>query len=426
METAIALMMFCACCYCTYKTRFVQFCRLPQALRGAIKTKGPSSGVSPFSAMATSLAATIGTGNIAGVAGAILLGGPGTVFWMWTSALAGMAAKYTDIYFGMRYRTPGCIGPMAYMSRGLPARMRKLANVYAISCMFACLCMGNLVQVNAMAEAARTALGAYGFAAADTLWPRIALGVLIAGIVGIVQLGGAQRVGRVATLLVPAMSALYIAGASAVIAIHHRALPAALAAIFSDALHPRAFLVGVARGTFTHEAGLGTAAIAHAAAETSNAHRQALYGVFEVFFDTVIICSLTALAVLTSGVGLQTGPEAKNSALVIEAFATVFGERSAALGIAISLVLFAFSSILSFSYYGGVCAEYAAGRTGVRVYPYVFLLLLVLGSVMRVSLAWRLAEWANLTMAVLNMTAIVTLLHRQCAGVVQKKRRVRA
>lgn len=423
METAVALLMFCACCYCTCRTRFVQFTRLPQALRGACNVRASARGVSPFSAMATSLAATIGTGNIAGVAGAVLLGGPGAIFWMWASALVGMAAKYADIYFGMRYRTPDCIGPMAYMSRGLPERMRPLAKAYAACCAVACLCMGNLVQINAMSEAARGALAAYGFPAAGALWPRLALGLAVAGVVACVQRGGAQGVGRVATLLVPGMSVLYLLCAGAVIVVCYRALPAAFAAIFAGALEPRAFLVGITRGTFTHEAGLGTAAIAHASADTDNAHRQALYGVFEVFFDTIVICSFTGLAVLVSGVSLIPGPEAKNSALIIEAFAPVFGARAAALGIAGSLALFAFSSILSFSYYGGVCASYVSGRTGERVYRYAFLLLMVLGAVMRVSLAWRLAEWANLAMAVINMTAIVTLLNGRGAPQRPKQKR---
>lgn len=425
METAVALMMFLACCYCTWQTRFVQFTRLPQALRGAFDTGGGVSGVSPFSAMATSLAATIGTGNIAGVAGAILLGGPGAIFWMWASALVGMAAKYADIYFGMRYRTQKCIGPMAYMSCGLPAHMQPLARIYAVCCMVACLCMGNLVQVNALTEAVRTALSAYGLPAADALWPRLALGVFLAAVVGFVQLGGAQRVGRVASLLVPGMSALYVVGAAAVIALHYRALPAAFAAILAGACEPRAFLVGIARGTFTHEAGLGTAAIAHASAETDNAHRQALYGVFEVFFDTLVICSLTAFAVLVSGVSLDSSVQERNSALVIEAFATLLDQRAAALGIAVALALFAVSSILSFAYYGSVCARYAAKNHGARAYPYAFLLCILAGSFLRISLAWRLAEWANLSMAVINMTALVTLLRRQRPKHIQSKRRAR-
>ena len=407
--------MLCASCYCTYKTGFIQFRRLPQALRRALDIKGGKGGVSPFSAMATSLAATIGTGNIAGVAGAILLGGPGAVFWMWVSALAGMAAKYADIYFGRRFSSPGRLGPMAYMSRGLPERMRPLAYVYGFACMLACLCMGNLVQINSIAEAAATALSAFGSPYAAALWPKLGLGVLCAGLVGAVQLGGAERVGRVAALLVPGMSLLYIAMALLVILTNRATLPNAFSAIFAGALEPRAFLVGIARGTFTHEAGLGTAAIAHGNAQTNDCHQQALYGIFEVFFDTIVICTLTALAVLTSGIGLELGGEAKNSALVIEAFATVIGPRSASICIALSLALFAFSSVLSFCYYGGVCAEFLFGRSGSRFFPYAFILLLCLGSVLEVSFVWRMAEWANMVMALLNMSAIVTLLTLQNA-----------
>lgn len=409
METAVALMMFCACCYCSIKTRFVQFRRLPQALGCAVDFKKTQGGVSPFSAMATSLAATIGTGNISGVAGAILLGGPGAVFWMWASALVGMAAKYADIYFGRRFGTRSCIGPMAYMSRGLPKSGRFLAGIYAVCCMLACLCMGNLVQINSMSEAMQAALNAFAFPAADSIWPRLGLGMLCAGVVAVVQLGGAKRVGNVASLLVPFMSIAYIVGALAVILHNRAALPGALAAILGGALKPRAFLVGIARGTFTHEAGLGTAAIAHAAAENNDSHRQALYGVFEVFFDTIVICTLTALAVLTSGVGIQAGVGTKNSALVIEAFASVMGMRTASLVVTVSLALFAFSSVLSFCYYGSVCAKYIGGHVGDRVYPYVFIVLLAAGSVLKVSLVWQLAEWMNMAMAVVNMTALVML-----------------
>ncbi len=413
METAVALVLLCASCYCTYKTGFIQFRRLPQALGRAFDIKKGKGGVSPFSAMATSLAATIGTGNISGVAGAILLGGPGAVFWMWVSALFGMAAKYTDIYFGKRFSSPGSIGPMAYMSRGLPERMRPLAYLYGLICMLACLCMGNLVQISSITEAAATTFAAFGSPHATALWPKLGLGILCAGLVGIVQLGGASRVGRVTALLVPGMSLAYIVMAVIIILINRAALPGAFASIFAGAMEPRAFFVGIARGTFTHEAGLGTAAIAHSSAQTDNCHQQALYGIFEVFFDTIIICTLTALAVLTSGIPLHWEGQAKNSALVIQAFATVLGPKAASISIAASLALFAFSSVLSFCYYGGVCADFLFGSRGKRLYPYAFILLLSAGSVLEISIVWQLAEWANMSMAILNMIAIVTLLRRR-------------
>lgn len=410
METVAALLLLCGGCYCTAQTRFIQFRRMKSALRGALDLRTSKNGVSPFSAMATSLAATIGTGNIAGVAGAILLGGPGTIFWMWMSALVGMASKYADIYFGIRFRTQDCIGPMAYMSRGLPKGFRWMGTAYAFCCMGACLCMGNLVQINALVEAGRTALTAFGVPGADAFWPGLVIGGGVAAIVAVVQFGGAKRVGRIASMLVPFMSVAYILGATAMIVFHARALPSACRAIVAHAFEPRAFLVGIARGTFTHEAGLGTAAIAHGCADTKTAHKQALYGVFEVFFDTLVICTLTALAILTSGVGWEMRGQAENSAYVIEAFGTVMGEKWAAACIAVSLALFAFSSILSFSYYGGVCAKYVFGTRGERGFRAVFPAFLVLGALLRVALVWRLAEWANQCMALLNMTALAMLL----------------
>lgn len=418
IELSAAFALFIGSCVCTARTRYVQFRRLGAAVRRLMSPDAAGEGVSPFAASATSLAATLGTGNIAGVAGAIVLGGPGAVFWMWLSALAGMGAKYCDIYYGMRYRRQDCIGPMAYMEAALPKRLRPLAFVYASLCAVGCLCMGNLVQVNAMSEAAvRLAQTLHADALARAL--PLLLGAMSAAFVGVALLGGAKRIGSAASLLVPAMSLLYIGAALVVLIANIDRLPDAFASILRGAWQPRAMLVGIVRGTFTHEAGLGTAAIAHAGAATRDAHRQALFGVFEVFFDTVVMCTITALAVLTAlPEGTVFADEAQNSAVVITAFSAVLGKGAAAWCVTLSLILFAGTSVLSFSYYGGVCARYLLGITGERLYRALYLALLCVGGVVRAALAWEIAQWVNIAMGLTNMGALLIITkraRRQCA-----------
>ncbi|MEG1524922.1 MAG: amino acid carrier protein [Clostridia bacterium] len=413
MQTLVALLLLATAGYCTCRTRFIQFRRFLPALKHAIPHRKSTHGVSPFQAAATSLAATIGTGNIAGVAGAILLGGPGTIFWMWITALLGMSTKYVEIYFGMRLRTKTLIGPMAYIRNGLQPGMHWLAALYAAVCALSCLCMGNLVQVNAVAEAAITFTQSVSMH--TNLSPTFlaaAVGTCTAIAVGVVQFGGAKRTGQAAAILVPFMSGLYMLGALIVIVANLSALPGAFSAIIRGAWSMRAFLVGVARGMFTHEAGLGTAAIAHGSADTDEAHGQALYGVFEVFLDTIVICTLTALAILVSGIPIIAVDTAKNSALVIDAFGSVFGQTTAAACICVSLALFAFSSILSFSLYGATCMSSLFGSRAGTLYQIFFLPLLVVGACIRVSAAWQLAEWANMGIGLINSAALVLLMHR--------------
>lgn len=413
MDLAITTLLLLTALICTIRTRFIQFRRFGSAMRCFSAESTGKGAVSPFQAAATSLAATIGTGNIAGVAGAILLGGPGTVFWMWISALVGMAAKYTEIFFGMRYRTENVIGPMAYIEHGLEHRWQPMAFAYAGFCAIACLTMGNLVQVNTVAEAA---VSLFHSLPSVSRIPNVLVCAAVGGVtalaVGLVEYGGAKRVGRVAALLVPFMSLLYLLGAGVLLWVNRSRLLPAFHAIFSDVFNPKAFLVGISRGTFSHEAGLGTAAIAHGYAATDNNHRQALYGIFEVFFDTILICTVTALAVLVSGIPLVSIGEARNSALVIDAFATFFGASAAAAGISISLLLFAFSSIISFSLYGSFCATYLFGTAGGKMYRVLFLPLLIIGACTRVTVVWQLAEWCNMALAVINSAALLGLLFR--------------
>ena len=434
METFVALLLLGAGVYFTIKTGFVQVRRFLPSV-SAFFRGGERDGrrVSPFEAAATSLAATIGTGNIAGTAGALLIGGPGAIFWMWVSALLGMALKYVEILYAVRLRRPAAGGgfaggPMVYIERGLPPRWHFLSPVFALCAALAALGMGNLVQVNTVAESVVTLSGALLGGALSTAAARriaFATGVVVALLIARAVLGGSKRVGRMAALLVPLMSELYIGGATFVLLRRPAAIGPALGAIVRDAFHPQAvfggtagaaavlhtFRVGVSRGVFTHEAGLGTAAIAHAAAD-AEPERQALYGIFEVFLDTMVICTLTALAVLVSGVPLDYGNGSVAGALVTAAFATRLGDVGASLFLALLLLLFAFSSMLSFSLYGAQCAAHLFGPRAVRPYLIAFMGLCVLGAIVPLALAWRISEVLNMLMALPNLLALV-LLSRQ-------------
>lgn len=434
LETVVSLLLLLAGAYFSVKTRFVQVRRFLPSVR-AFFCGGAENGrtVSPFEAAATSLAATIGTGNIAGTAGALLLGGPGAIFWMWVSALLGMALKYAEILYAMRFRrrTAGggfAGGPMCYIERGLPARWHFLAPAFALCAALAALGMGNMAQVNTVAESVVTAARALAGGLSDRAARRVALltGVAVALLIGRAVLGGSKRVGRAAALLVPLMSVLYIGGAAVVLLGRAEAVGPALLAIVRGAFSPeaalggaagitldQAFRVGVARGVFTHEAGLGTAAIAHAAADGAAPERQALYGIFEVFLDTVVMCTLTALVVLVSGVPLDFGSDAAAGSIVAAAFATRFGGMGASLLLALLLLLFAFSSMLSFSLYGAQCAAYLFGPRAVRPYLAAYMGLCVLGAVAPLALAWRVSEVLNMCMALPNLLALVLLSRQQ-------------
>lgn len=409
MENVGMLLLLVCGCALTLRLRFVQFRRPFYALRTL--NRKSADGVSPFEALATSLGGCIGTGNIAGVAGAILLGGPGALVWMWLSALICAASKYAEIYYAQRLGG----SPMDYMARGLPRFLRFLAPLYAFVCMIASLCMGNLVQANATAEAMHSVFSG------DSA--RLITGLCLAALTALVTFGGAKRVGRSAAFLVPVMSILYLLATFVIIGVNISALPGAFYAILQGAIRPRAltggvagflttFRVGIARGVFTHEAGMGTAALAHGAVRTKNPHTQALLGIFEVFFDTIVICTFTGLAILVSGVPLPYGDATLNGTLVIAAFSAVLGGKSAGILIAAALSLFALTTILSFSLFGTICAERLFGSKARLPFRLVFLALLVVGALIRPALAWRATELLTLLMAIVNGSALVVLSFR--------------
>ncbi|MGN8967072.1 alanine/glycine:cation symporter family protein [Intestinimonas sp. HCP28S3_D6] len=393
-------------------------------LRPKARKKG--DGLTQLQALSTALASTIGTGSIAGVATAIFYGGPGAVFWMWVSALLGMMTGCVEKTLAVRYRRKSREGgweggPMVYMTQGLG--FRPLALVFSLFCVTASIGGGDLVQANSIAAALEHAFG----------WNRLAVGMVTAVLTGAVILGGIGRIGRVSERLVPAMALLFLAGGGAVVLGHAHALPEAFSAIFQGAFAPKATVggglgysmaaamrYGVARGVFTNEAGLGSSAMAHAAADVDHPAEEGMWGIFEVFVATGLVCTVTALAILTSGVydpqvalaTLEAGTVEDamvGAALSAAAFSTVLGRWGGPF-VAVCLLLFAFSSLLGWSYYGQQSLAFLTGtRRWTGLYRLCFLLFIVVGSVGDVGAVWQVADICNGMMALPNLVALLLL-----------------
>lgn len=414
----------------TLRCGALQFRRFGLALRLTVgrPSRGAegSGSVSPLQAASTALAATVGTGNIVGTAQAIAMGGPGAVFWLWTAALLGMAVKYAEIYLGVRHRqklpngeTVG--GPMYYI-RALGSAFAPLAALYAALAVLSALGMGNLTQVNGAVSAICRAVEVFlPLSGSERFKLRLGLGLALALLTLAVLSGGVKQVGRASALMVPFMGLVFLGSTLTVVICHIQRLPAALGEILAGAFSPRAalgaagglglrqtLLWGFRRGVFSNEAGLGSAAIAHAAARTDSPAEHGLWGVFEVFADTLVICTATALAILCSGVeipwGSLPGPELLGTAL-----ATVFGEKGSALFLGACLFLFAFSSVLGSSVYGGGCLEYLFGRRIRGLYRAVYAFFVLLGSVLSVALVWAAADTVNVLLSLPNFIALFAL-----------------
>ena len=413
----------------TVRTRFVQLRRFRDMLRltlGAFtRRKNVAPGeVSPLQAMTTALAATVGTGNIAGVAGAIALGGPGAVFWMWVSAFLGMATKYAEVVLAVRYRQRAadgtfCGGPMYYI-RALGRGFASLARLFALLGALAAFGIGNMVQANTAAEAAAFSLTAF-FPALPGAPLRLFVGIILSLAVALALMGGAARIGRATERLVPLMSALYACMALSVVFLHLPAAARALGDIVTSALSPRAGFGGAAgigiqaalrcgmeRGMFSHEAGMGSAPIAHAGAKTDDPDRQGLFGIFEVFADTIVICTLTALVILCSGTPVPYGSEA-GAELTISGFTTTYGSW-VSLFTMVALCCFAFSTIIGWGLYGSTCISYLC-RTEKVIRPFlvVYSFVAILGATMDLGLLWSIADTFNGLMAIPNLIALLLL-----------------
>lgn len=423
----------------TLRSGFFQFRLFTWARHtvGALKyaSRQSAGGLTQTQALSTALASTIGTGSIAGVATAIFLGGPGAVFWMWVSALLGMMTGFAEKALAVRYREKAPAGgwqggPMVYMEKGLCKLGKPLAAAFSLACVLASLAGGAMVQANSISAALNAAFGA----------PPLAVGLVTAVLVGWVIFGGIGRVGRLSEALVPAMAGLFLAGGGLCLIVRRAALPAAFHAIVSGAFRPQAALggysmalalrYGVARGVFTNEAGLGSSAIAHAAAQTDSPAREGMWGIFEVFVSTGLVCTITALVILTSGAydpaaaiaairegGVTDGM--LGAPLSARAFAATLGPLGAPL-VAVCLLLFAFTSLLGWSYYGERGLAWLLGSSrGRGLFRAVYLGFVALGAVGSVEGVWQLADLFNGLMALPNLTALF-LLAPQALALVPK------
>ena len=415
--------------FLTFRTGWVQVRRFGYIMRNTVgslfRKKGQTdhgSNLSPFQAVTTALAGTVGTGNIAGVTGAIFIGGPGAVFWMWVSAFFGMCTKYAEIALALKFRDTGADGvhkggPMYYISKGLGRNWKWLAALFAIFASLASFGIGNIAQSSEIAGAVS---GLFGL---DPMITGVALTVLV----GVVVLGGVKRIGQVTSLLVPFMSVFYVAAGIVVILMRITDIPGVFAAIFSSAFSFEAVGGGVfgyaimiamkngfARGVFSNEAGLGSAPIAHAASSTEEPAEQAIWGVFEVFFDTIVICSITAFTVLLSGFELgETALEgyASKGSAAVAAFNSILPGELGGTIIQVSLVFFALSTILSWSYYGERCWGYISrdNKVVTSVYKVIFVLFCIVGATGSGDLMWNISDTLNGAMAIPNLIALLLL-----------------
>ncbi len=370
--------------------------------------------ITPFQAVCTALAATVGTGNIVGVALAIATGGPGAIFWLWVSALLGMVIKYSEVTLSVAYRDTNAAGeivggPMYYISKGLG--MKWLAVAFAIFGSIAAFGIGAMVQGNSLAGSVNSSFGL----------PTWAVGIVIALLAGLVVIGGIQRIAGVTEILVPFMAIFYILGAIIVLIINASEIPAAFGHIFKDAFTGTAatggFLgatvmyacrIGMARGVFTHEAGMGSAPIAHGSASTDHPARQGLWGAFEVFVDSIVMCTITGLVILTSGLWCAD-PQMSEGAMSSAAFQQAIpgGQYIVTIG----LMLFAFATIIAWYYYGAKCVEYLFGdRKAIRfAYQLIYVVLVFVGCVLSLDVVWEFADLFNGLMAIPNLIALIGL-----------------
>lgn len=412
------------------QTRFIQFRKFGYTFKVTLgrifhKKEASDGSITPFQAVCTALAATVGTGNIAGVAGAIAIGGPGAVFWMWISALLGMCTKFSEVTLAVHFREKNrqgdwTGGPMYYIKNGLGPKWRWMAVLFALLGVLTVFGTGNATQVNTITSAINTALLNYHVIDASSVSiSSLIIGIIIAVLVALILLGGIKRIGRVAEMLVPFMALLYIILALGVIFLNIDRVPGVFASIIEGAFSPASvtggvvgsfFLSmqkGVARGIFSNEAGLGTGSIAHATADTDHPVKQGFFGIFEVFADTIVICTMTALVILCSGVSVSYGTDA-GAELTINGFITTYGSW-VSIFTAVALCCFAFSTILGWGLYGTRCIEFLFGSWINKPFMVVYSLVAVIGATADLGLLWSVAETFNGLMSIPNLIALFLL-----------------
>lgn len=400
---------------------------LKQTLFSLFNKKTHSSGknsLSSFEALFAALAGSMGTGNITGVATAIVSGGPGAVFWMWFSAVVGMMTKFAENVLGMLYRKRNLDGsfygsPMLYMENGL--HCRPLAIIFALFCMLASFGLGNMTQGNSVATALYDSLHV----------PPFICGVILAGAVSLVTMGGVKRIGRFTSYLIPIVSVIYLICSFAILFANAAKLPAVFALIISEAFRPaaigggvlgygikKAMQLGISRGVFSNEAGLGSSVMVYSsAAANAKAFDQGLWGIFEVFLDTIVICTITALVILCSGVydvnlyeaALINGTTVINgSVLASNAFATLFGSFGSYF-ISFSMAVYAFATLITWSHYGAMSCSYLFGKKSITPYKYTFLIVIVIGCMTKLELIWSISDTFNCLLAIPNLIALTLL-----------------
>ncbi len=416
--------------YLSIRTGFIQVRKFPLAMKQTIgkvfeKKEAKHGAMTPFQAVCTALSATVGTGNIAGVAGAIAIGGPGAVFWMWISAFLGMCTKFSEVTLAVHFREKNekgeyVGGPMYYIKNGLGKKWKWLAILFSVFGVFTVFGTGNATQVNTIATAINSALLSYNLINENNVvisnW---IIGIVIMILVACVLLGGIKRIGKVTEKLVPFMAILYIVLAVGVVLLNIKNVPGVFADIFYGAFHPAAvtggvvgsfftsMTKGVSRGIFSNEAGLGTGSIAHACADTGKPVEQGFFGIFEVFADTIIICTLTALVILCSDVSVVFG-EAAGAELTISGFTSTYGNW-ASVFTAVAMCCFAFSTIIGWGLYGARCAEFIFSTKIVKPFMVVYSLVAIVGATIDLGLVWSIAETFNGLMVIPNLIAVLLL-----------------
>ena len=413
------------------RTGFIQIRKFPYAIKTTIgrmfrKRDASDGAMTPFQAVCTALAATVGTGNIAGVAGAIAIGGPGAVFWMWCSALLGMCTKFSEVTLAVHFRERNANGelvggPMYYIKNGLAKHWRWLAAIYALFGVLTVFGTGNATQVNTIITAIDAALNQYAVVSDKAMATvNLVIGIVVAMLVALVLLGGVKRIGSVSEKLVPFMALTYVVLALGVVLLNLPRLPEVFTSIVAGAFNPAAFTggavgslflsmqKGVSRGIFSNEAGLGTGSIAHACADTKKPVKQGVFGIFEVFADTIVICTLTALVILCSGTTVTYG-QAAGAELTISGFTSVYGSWISVFT-AVAMCCFAFSTIIGWGLYGARCIEFLfSSEKVVKPFMVVYSLVAILGATVELGLLWSIAETFNGLMAIPNLIAVFLL-----------------
>ena len=416
--------------YLSIGTGFIQIRRFIYAIKHTLgkvfeKKEAESGAMTPFQAVCTALAGTVGTGNIAGVAGAIAIGGPGAVFWMWISALLGMCTKFSEVVLAVHFRERNdkgdwVGGPMYFIKNGLPKKWHFLAVLFSVFGMVAVFGTGNATQVNTIVTAIDSVFTSYNLAEAEGLGTiNLILGIFIALCVALVLLGGIRRIGSFTEKLVPFMAVFYIILAVGVVILNIGKVPGVFASIFGGAFDPRAFTGGVvgsmftsmrrgvSRGIFSNEAGLGTGSIAHASADTGHPVQQGLFGIFEVFTDTIVICTLTSLVILCSGIDIVFG-QAAGADLTIAGFIASYG-RWVSIFTAVALICFAFSTTIGWGLYGSRCVEFLFGTRVIRPFMVVYALVSIIGATLDLGLLWDISDTFNGLMVIPNLIAVFLL-----------------